>query len=226
MLLESLLHKASQETFATKSKWPLDDLSKEIRGSLKGLLHLLQGRVLGEGASEDDKLASNLPTVESEGSQSYIDSSVAVKASASCVHGSQSSMVTEENELNNNDRHLKHQQVSTHQMNRLKRIAFTLFSYKLKINKLRLVVESQPDLELLKSPSWELMIHFEWSVEKQAGFVSTLDASLVNECNYSEAARPFLSVPQSEKALYSMLQAVKCGDNVLLTGNTVRSSYN
>lgn len=222
VVLENSLRKASQEATSNKEKWPLDDLAKDINASLKVLSNLLQGRSLEK---EGDICDPNLPTVQSEGSME--SSSVAAKDSASNAIGStENSSVTSDDRGPSRNRDLEYRQISSHKISRLHRIAFTLYSYKRKINQLRQLVESEPSLDLHGYPKWETMLHFTWDAKNKACLVSALGVSLPGECGYSDVMKPFLSVSQSEKALCSLLQAVQSGSNVLLTGYTVRFRIN
>lgn len=219
MVLEASLRKASQEASKSNNKWPLDDLSKELHLSLTVLSQLLQGKSLDEGNGAFDP---NLPPVPSEGSQSHVDSSVAVKASTSVAMETESS--SEESSLRGPSRNRDTQShpIGPHQLTMLRRVVFALCTYKRKIQQLRQLMETSPDLDLHKSLYWNSMLHFEWSADRKACLVSATDSSLMNECGYSDVASPFLAVPQSEKALHSILQAVQSHTNVLLTGYTVR----
>lgn len=101
-------------------------------------------------------------------------------------------------------------------------MAFLLYSYKLRLNRLRLLLESDPALDLLGAPTWQRMPRVEWSAEKQACLVASVRASIRNESCHCESVRPFVSVPESEAAQSAILQAMEHGDNVLLTGQVVR----
>lgn len=218
IVLEDYFHKASQKAASNEEKWPLDDLAKDINASLKVLSNLLQGRSLEEEGENRD---SNLPTVQSEGSME--SSSVAAKASASsAIESSENSSVTSDDRGPSRNKDSEYQQISSHKISRLHRIAFTLYSYKRKINQLRQLVESEPSVDLRGYLNWETMLHFAWDAKNKACLVSALGVSIPSECGYSDVMKPFLNVSQSEKALCSILQAVQSGSNVLLIGHTVR----
>lgn len=219
VVLEDALRNASQETASSDGKCPLDYLAKEINASLKVLSSLLQGRALEEEGENRD---SNLSMVQSDGSQSFVGSSTVKPASVgSVLGGTENSSVTGDDRGPSRARDTRYQEVSSHQLSRLQRIAFALHSYKHKINQLRQLVESEPSTDLHRSLNWETMLHIRWSAKKKACVVSALGVSLVSECSYSDVAKPFLSVSQSEKTVCCVLQAVQAGSIVLLTGRTV-----
>lgn len=220
VVLEDALRKASQETSSNKA---LDDLAKEINTALKVITNLLQGRNLEEDGKNRD---SKLSMVPSEGSQSFVGSSIAMKTSvASALGGTESSSEIGDDRGPSRGRDTGYQEVSSHQLSRLWRIGFALYSYKQKINQLRQLLESEPSVDLHRSLTWMTMLHFRWSAKKKACLVSAVGASLVNECGYSDVTRPFLSVAQSEKTVCSILQTVQAGSNVLLVGHTVSDMF-
>ena len=222
VILESVLLKASQEASASGEKRPLDDMYKEIRTSLKILSHLMQGRAPDEGQQNGDIFGSNMATKQGKESQSNIDAVASVDGGESSP--SDIFSVDRESSPTRSERSRQHRgggNSSPHRVRRLQRLAFVLYGYKHKISQLCQWVESQPSQALTHSPIWETMLHFKWSSEKKASVVSALGASLVNKCGYSDILRPHLNVPQSEKGLHTILQAVEGGASVLLTGGTV-----
>lgn len=226
VVLESVLLKASQETSASGEKQPLDALYREVRTSLKVLSHLLQGRNLDEGQNGDIFGSNSTTTIQGKESQSNIEAVASVDGAES----SPSDIFSEDRESSptRSERSKQHHRsnVSPHQVRRFQRLAFVLYSYKQKINQLRQLVESQPSQALPPPHSaiWETMLHIEWSSEEKASVVSALGASFVNKCGYSDILRPHLNVPQSEKALHTILQAMDSGTGILLTGGTVSIS--
>ena len=224
LFLESSLSLAVQNTSSNQNVWPLNDLSKEVHDSLIFISQLLQGKFPRESEHEV-KGSSNLTDFQSEGGNAGSD--VALKSS---VPGSQfeeseynSSLTLTEEQRPSQTRNTKSYHISPDQVTRFQKIAVILYSYKRKINELRQLLELMPNVDLMKSSNWESMLHFDWLPEKQTCLVSALDASFPNGCNYSETARPFLHVPQSENALHYMLQAMSNGTNILLVGAQVKS---
>jgi hypothetical protein len=221
VVVEDSLRNAARETSSDGGKM-LDDFAREINVSLKVLLSLLQGRAPQEGG---EHRGSNLPTVQSDGSQSLMESSSAVvKASGSSAVDSteNSSVISDDRGPSRNGDSSRHSQLSSHKINRLHRIACILYGYRHKVSLLRQQVDSEPSLELHRSLSWRSMLHFTWDSKKRVCCVSALGVAMPCECAHSDGMRPFLSVSQSERALSSVLQMVESGSNVLLTGNTVR----
>lgn len=222
IMLESSLSKASQEMASGNSKWPLDDLAREIHSSLKVLSVLLQGGRLDMGVAEEKKLGSSAPSDSAGGeSSNHLKESTAHARGLDGSDSSNSSVVSNSHTGFSQKGDPKLRQLSPHQITRLQRIAFILYGYKQKVNRLRQLIESLPNLDLLKSPSWDSMLHFEWSAKEQTCLLSAVGVATVNECNFSEGVRPFLCLPEGEKSLQSMLQAVDCGINPLLIGCTV-----
>ena len=194
------MRKACQEAIsAGKGTQPLEELSREIHTALKVLFQMLQGKAVvsqAEGVSEV------------EGSQH----------SSSHVHTAEVS----ETSVVSRTSCGKHERVESLLTGRLKKIVFLLYGYRLKVSRFRAILESEPGLDIVKSPVYQTMLHFEWSADKQVCLVSALGVSLPNEYCYSDCSRPFVAVAQSDRALHSILQAVECGSNVLLLGHVVR----
>ncbi len=213
---------------ANKGRLALDELSKEINASLKILLNLLQGRTHSGGVGGDKMDPTCLPAIQSEESQMYMDSSVAVKASASnIINGTDASGSS--SELSDDQRSESHgystkpHLPSAHRVNRLQKIAYVLYGYKQKIHKLHQIAESGPGHleDLLQGTAWNSMLHFEWLAGKKECVISALDVSVVRDCSFSESVQPFLCGADVEKNLHMILQMIDCGNNILLTGSTV-----
>lgn len=200
IVLEESLLKASHDA---TDKLSLDDLSRDINVSLKAVSNFLQGRSLEE---REEGRNSNL---QSEEGRSYMESSV--KARSAVDSAESSSVITDDR----GPSRAGYQQVSSHKLSRLHKIAFVLYGYKHKINQLRQHVESEKTLNRKST------LHFTWDAKNRICVVSALGVSLTCEYGYSDGLSTFLSVRQSEAALCSVLQAVESGYNVLLTGHTV-----
>ena len=226
VLLEFLLLKAVQDVTTSKGRTALDDLAKEVNASFKVILNLLQGRTVSGGIGDEKVNPASLPTIQSEESQMYMDSTVAVRASASnVISGTDATRSSSELSDDGQDHRRSPLIPSTHRTSRLRKIAFVLYSYKQKIHRLHQLVASTPAStdSLLKSPCWNSMLHFEWLTGKKECVISALDVSVVKDSSYSETI-PFLYGSVVEKKLHMILQTIECGSNVLLTGTTVSLS--
>ena len=211
IILELALSKAVQEATAKGSKWPLDDLAREVHISLKALS---QGKIKEERINSDTARSNN------EEKQFRAESSVAFAPNGG-IEPSSEQLVNEQESSQSKD--LKSHVLSMVQAMRMQRIVTTIYGYKRKISELRQLMDASPGLDLITSFNWQSMLRVEWSSKKKACLVTSLDTSLSNGYSYSETSRPLLLVSQSEKTLCSLLQAVKCGTNTLMVGSTVCS---
>ncbi len=216
--LELCMASAVEETSSTQSKAPLQELYKEIGSLIAAASQLVHGK---SSVTETIPETCSVAVPQSD-SQLCLDSNIALRASASNVHGVESALSSEllipdlQRVLRPSG--LSHGYVSRDQTNKLQIVLLILSAYRQKIEQL-CNLNCSPKLS--GSFLWQSMLRFNWSSREQRCYLSTLDARIFYGNHYSGSWMKVVLTPATEKVLVFLLKAVQEGSSPLIQGPPV-----
>ena len=202
-------------TKATSNQSNLQDLCKEVNSGMATVSQLLHRKISASAGIIIPDVAP--PSVQQIESQSYLDSNVALKASASNVQEMESTASSEvlQEQLRDNISFQPRDFVA-----KLQSVLLVLFAYRQKIEQLH----DKTDSDISSSFPWQSMLHFDWSTRDQRCVLSTLNTSIPYGYHYTGSSGKIVLTPDSERSIVFLLQAVQQGTSTLLTGSAVSAS--
>ncbi len=199
------LASALQSAASSSSILPLDELDRSIQDSLKALSSLMQGKPMEanmHGSKSGSSFGSTVPLESSD---------------------SQASMGQ-----NNNDSEVsvrKMQSFSRAFLGRLQKLAVMFYNFRRRVAMVRGLMKDSPGVDLTRSMSWLQVPHFNWDSTNQKMTIAALDSALTVGGSFFSSHDAVILDEQAERSLGHILQLLKDGHNVLLTGEVVCSFY-